>query len=159
MTRRMMLALAVLQTARALHMVVSRDSALSIATRWRNHHSIARYRSAVESLKDDNVVPVVQYDDVRGLALMLFRQDPGGKHRITTHLSNLDVTQESRSRSECALWYLKLVAEQEREAEMCRAMLEVIFEAMQSHLDLSDGASDDVESLSSEFLEDMSDDA
>jgi hypothetical protein len=154
MARATVLTLALLPGSQALHMVLSRGAALTMATRWRDYRSISKYFNVTQSLKCDDVVPILQHDDVRGLALMTFRKDQGHGHRVLTHLSDLTEAQEVRSTAEAALWIFELTAKQDKEAQQLREVLESVFNFMRSESDYTEDDSD-AESLVSEYWQNM----
>ena len=94
----------------ARHLVLSPSQAIlhpTVSNGWRAQHDrFDSYTKTLVALYDDDTIPILQYDDRRGMAILVARSC-GGMLKITNHLSCFNDEDEARSRSECARWMQK----------------------------------------------------
>ena len=96
----------------ARHLVLSPSQAISCIRRFRTdgvpgqNDRFDSYTKTLVALYDDDTIPILQYDDRRGMAILVARSC-GGMLKITNHLSCFNDEDEARSRSECARWMQK----------------------------------------------------
>lgn len=94
------------------HLVLSPTQAVSCIRRFRTdgvpgqNDRFDSYTKTLVALYDDDTIPILQYDDRRGMAILVARPSKG-IFKITNHLSWFDEEDEARSRSECARWMQK----------------------------------------------------
>lgn len=91
----------------ARHIVLSPNQAISCIRRWRTESiggdRFDSYTRTLVSIYDDDTMPILQYDDRRGMAIIVLRHE-NGMLRIKNHLSSFNAHEEAQSRSECTLW-------------------------------------------------------
>lgn len=96
----------------ARHLILSPTQAVSCIRRFRtdgvgsDDDRFDSYTKTLVALYDDGTVPILQYDDQRGMAILVLRRRDG-MFKITNHLSWFDEHDEARSKSECARWMQK----------------------------------------------------